>query len=160
MIVKWHGLLSRIRDLNGGGPQGGSFGILEYLSQTNKNFDHLDEDLVFKYIDDVTILEIVNLLSIGLASHNSKLQVPSNIPAQFIAAKKLKSQEILTKADEWSTENKMKLNVKKSNLMIFNYTKNYQFGTNLELNGQTIDVLQETKLLGTIITDDLKWTKH
>ena len=86
-----------MRNLNGGGPQGGSFGILEYLSQTNKNFDYLDEDLVFKYIDDVTILEIVNLLSIGLASNNAKLHVPSHIPAhtQFIAAKNLKSQELI-----------------------------------------------------------------
>ena len=39
-------------------------------------------------------------------------------------------------------------------------SRNYQFGTNLELNGQTADVLQETKLLGTIITDDLRWTKN
>jgi hypothetical protein len=162
MIVKWHGILSKMRNLNGGGPQGGSFGILEYLSQTNKNFDYLDEDLVFKYIDDVTILEIVNLLSIGLASHNAKLQVPSHIPAhnQFIAAENLKSQEILIRTDRWSEENKMKLNVKKSNLMIFNYTNNYQFGTNLKLNDKTIEVLQETKLLGTIITNDLKWTKN
>ena len=50
--------------------------------QTTK-FDYLDEDFVFKYIDDVTILEIVSLLSIGLDSHNAKLQVPSHI-SQYI----------------------------------------------------------------------------
>ena len=44
--------------------------------------------------------------------------------------------------------------------MIFNFTNNYQFGTNLKLNDQTIEVIQETKLMGTIITDDLKWTKN
>ena len=67
--------MSQERKLNGGGPQGGNFGILEYFSQTNNNFDFIDDDLKFKYFDDATILEIVNLLSIGIASHNFKPQV-------------------------------------------------------------------------------------
>ena len=85
--------------MNGGGPQGGNFGTLEYISQTNNNFDYLDDDLVYKFIDDVTVLEIVNLLSIGLASHYAKSQVPSNIPThnQFVAAENVQSQEILEK---------------------------------------------------------------
>ena len=35
MKVKWHGELSEKRDLRGGGPQGSTFGIWEYLSQSN-----------------------------------------------------------------------------------------------------------------------------
>ena len=42
MRVKWHGKLSKIRELNGGGPQGSSFGIWEYLSQSNDNADFVD----------------------------------------------------------------------------------------------------------------------
>ena len=41
-------------------------GILEYFPQTNNNFDFVEEDMVYKYFDDASILEIVNLLSIGL----------------------------------------------------------------------------------------------
>ena len=37
MIVKWHGRKSTMRKLNGGGPQGALWGILEYLSQSNNN---------------------------------------------------------------------------------------------------------------------------
>ena len=37
MKVKWNGVTSSSRKLNGGGPQGGLLGILEYLSQTNGN---------------------------------------------------------------------------------------------------------------------------
>ena len=37
MYVKWHGITSKPRTLNGGGPQGGTFGLLEYQSQSNKN---------------------------------------------------------------------------------------------------------------------------
>ena len=60
--------MSSERSLNGGGPQDGNFGILEYLSQNNNNFDFIDDDMRFKYFDDDSILEVVNLLRIGLSS--------------------------------------------------------------------------------------------
>ena len=41
--------------------------------------------------------------------------------------------------------------------MIFNFTKKYQFTTRLTLNNENIEVLKSTKLLGTIISDDLQW---
>ena len=41
--------------------------------------------------------------------------------------------------------------------MVFNFTDNYQFMTSLALNGQTVEVLNSTKLLGTIVSDDLCW---
>ena len=44
--------------------------------------------------------------------------------------------------------------------MIFNFTKNYKFATRLKMNGQNLPVLNQTKLLGTVITDDLKWDKN
>ena len=37
MRVKWKGYLGTQRTLNGGGPQGGTPGIEEYLSQSNDN---------------------------------------------------------------------------------------------------------------------------
>ena len=36
MFVKWHGKKSTVRNLPSGGPQGSSFGNLEYLSQSNE----------------------------------------------------------------------------------------------------------------------------
>ena len=104
MVVKWHGVMSETKKLNGGGPQGGNFGIFEYLSQTNNNFDFLEDDLVYKYFDDASILEIVNLLSIGLASHNFKSHVASNIPThnQFIPGDYLQSQQYLERISEWT----------------------------------------------------------
>jgi hypothetical protein len=44
MKVKWRGILSKERSLPGGGPQGGTLGIEEYLSQSNGNTNFLDED--------------------------------------------------------------------------------------------------------------------
>ena len=44
--------------------------------------------------------------------------------------------------------------------MIFNFTRNHKFTKRLNENGKHIDVVNEIKLLGTIITDDLKWEKN
>ena len=54
----------------------------------------------------------------------------------------------------------MILNQKKTKVMIFNFTDNYKFTAKLELNGEMLDVVKEAKLLGVIITDDLKWDRN
>ena len=45
----------------------------------------------------------------------------------------------------------------KFNLMIFNFSKNSQFTTRINMEGHVLPVINKVKLLGTIITDDLKW---
>ena len=79
MKVKWKGLRSSSRPLYGGGPQGGTLGIIEYKSQSNNNSDFVSSDEKYKFIDDLLILELISLLSQGLASFNSKLSIPSDI---------------------------------------------------------------------------------
>ena len=59
MKVKWGSELSSVRDLNGGGPQGSTFGIWEYLSQSNDNANCLDESDRFKFVDFFTFLEVI-----------------------------------------------------------------------------------------------------
>ena len=81
MLVKWHGYKSTIRNLPGGGPGGSSIGLLEYLSQSNNNADCVSLEDRFKFVDDLTALEIVNLLTVGLASFNIKSQVPNDVPS-------------------------------------------------------------------------------
>ena len=54
----------------------------------------------------------------------------------------------------------MKINQKKSKTFIFNFTKNYQFTTILDLIGKSLEVFKETKLFGAIIQNDLKWDSN
>ena len=42
MKVKWHGRISTERNLPGGGPQGASIGILEYVSQSTSNIETIN----------------------------------------------------------------------------------------------------------------------
>ena len=48
----------------------GGWGILEYLAQSKNNTTFVKSNRKFKFIDDLSILEIINLLSIGMASYN------------------------------------------------------------------------------------------
>ena len=98
----------------------------------------------------------------GLATYTVIAHIPSDIPVhnQIIRAKKLKSQENLNVINEWTKKKKIKLNLKKTKNMIFNFSRNYQFITKLAVDNENLDVVKETKLLVTIITDDLKWAKN
>ena len=95
MSVKWHGCRSAPRIIRGGGPQDATLGLLEYISQSNKSADCVDVKDRFKFVDDLTILEIVNLLTIGITSMNMKQTVPSDLPShnQFIPAQNLQSKK-------------------------------------------------------------------
>ena len=53
MSVSWHGHQTVPRKINGGGPQGATLGILEYLSQSNNNADCVNLEDRFKFIDDL-----------------------------------------------------------------------------------------------------------
>ena len=48
MTVKWNGKISTERKLNGGGPQGATFGIWEYLAQSNNSADSVDPNYRYK----------------------------------------------------------------------------------------------------------------
>ena len=51
----------------------------------------------------------------------------------------------------------MLVNAKKTKSMIFNFCKQYNFTTRLVLKNENVEVVKQTKLLGSMISDDLKW---
>ena len=71
MVLKWHGKMSSVKKLPASGPQGSTLGILEYLSASNNNTDNVAVDDRFKFVDDASTIEVINLLNVGLASHNT-----------------------------------------------------------------------------------------
>ena len=157
MRVKWHGKLSEPRKLPGGGAMGASLGNWEYLSQTNNNAYCIPEEDHFKFVDDLSTLEVINLIAVGLSSLLMKDHIPSDIPDhdQFIQSNNLKSQEYLHKINEWTESHKMVISEKKTKAMIFNFTENYQFTTRLDLKGKNVEIVDQMKILGTVINTRL-----
>ena len=159
MSVRWHNCLSVPREIKGGGPQGATLGLIEYLSQSNNNVDFVDLKDKYKFIDDLSLLEKMNLLRIGIATHNLRSQVPNDVPLEnhIIPSENLRSQEWLNQINEWTDNQKMLVNAKKTKSMIFNFCKQYNFTTRLVLKNENVEVVKQTKLLGSMISDDLKW---
>ena len=159
MTVKWKGLLNSLHSLPGGGPQGDNLGIEEFLSQTNGNTSFLQDDENFKFIDDLSLLEVLNLICIGLSYYDVENQVPSDIAidSKYIDSSRIKSQTYLDKIEEWTASKEMKLNAEKTNYMIFNFSIKNQFNTRLKLEDKVLEQVHSKKLLGLIITDDLTW---
>ena len=145
-----------------GGPQGSTAGIIQFLSTSNNSADNISDDLKYRFIDDLSALELVNLLNIGIQSHNIKQQVPNNVPVhnQIIQSDKLKSQQDIKDIDNWSKDNLMKLNPKKCKNMIINFSQKYQFSTSIKLHNEIIETVDDMKVLGTYISKDLKWDKN
>ena len=135
---------------------------MEYLAQSNDNTDFVEKSKMFKFLDDLSILEIVNIMSIGIASYDFKMHVASDIPTNgyIIPNANLRSQEYLDKICKWTSNNKMVLNRKKSKAMIFNFTRDHQFTSRTTMENVNIDVIKQTKLLGVMVCDNLSWDSN
>ena len=125
----------------------------------------IDPEKKFKLVDDLTLLKIINLISIRMSSFNVKFRVPSYIPDHngYIHPEHLKTQSYLNDITNWTNKKMMKTNTNKTKVMIFNFTQNHQFTTRLTMDDDKIEVVENTKLLGTHITNDLTWdlnTQH
>ena len=162
MAVKWNGHLSKPYPLPGGGAQGGQLGQLEYLSQSNDNVDFLTMEEKFKFIDDLSILEIMNLVCSSLSSYNFKQHVASDIGihGQYLPGQSILSQTYLDKINQWTKDNQMAINITKTKYMVFNFTKKFQFSTRLNLENVLLEEAQECRLLGLTITNQLSWQKN
>ena len=48
----------------------------------------------------------------------------------------------------------------KTKQIVFNFNKDKQFTTEVRLKGEPLEIVDEVKLLGVIVTKDLKWSKN
>ena len=86
------------------------------LSQNNDCADFLSEEESFKYIDDLSILEFINLISVWISWYKCKLLVPNDIGTdnKYIPPENLQTQSHLDRIQNWTEEKKMKVNTTKS----------------------------------------------
>ena len=66
----------------------------------------------------------------------------------------------LKKIKKYAVENKMKLNVAKTKLMLFNPCKSKDFMPELNFDNTRLDLVEKTKLLGVVLTSNLSWAEN
>ena len=76
----------------------------------------------YKFVDDLSLLEVINLLTVGLSSYNFKTHIASDIAIgdKFLPPENFQAQSYLNAIQEWTDLYKMKLNEKKTKVIIFN----------------------------------------
>jgi hypothetical protein len=100
-----------------------SIGLIEYDGQSKDNTDFLSQEDKFKFVDDLSTLEILNLIMVGLASNNFKEHVASDIGINqlFLPKENVKSQSNMDNICDWTEQRYMQLNDKKIKGMIINF---------------------------------------
>ena len=180
MVVRYKGATSSPRKLPGGGPQGTLLGLLLFIvlindigfnNQKNNAGDLITckrnlraaNQLHLKFVDDLTVAESLLLRdSVTPVSITDRPQ-----PDQYrertghaIIQDKSKVLSQITAVKEYAQLNDMKLNLKKTKFMLFNACTSIDFLPSHNLDGIDIELVEEMKLLGLILTSDLKFDKN
>ena len=133
MKVKFNGEVSEFLALIGGGPQGTLLGQIEYLVQSNDNADIVCPDDRFKYIDDLSVLQLVCLSGL-LTEYDFYQHVASDVGVDhaFLPPENIPTQNNIDSISNWTRENLMQLNEKKCNYMVFSRSET-KFSTRLNV---------------------------
>ena len=68
---------------------------------------------------------------------------------------------LITDAERFTHENKMAINKEKTHIISFSKSRKWDFPPEITFSGgQQIKCQTETKLLGVIVTQDLRWSKN
>ena len=177
MVIRYKGKVSGRKLLPGGGPQGTLLGLLLFLvlinevgfpNQTNnvgeiatckKRIKEFNE-IHLKYVDDLAIGEAIkmkeNLITIPFESRPQ----PDCYRARTGHALKPEKSKVfsqLQQISEYARSNGMQLNYKKTKFMLFNPCTSKDFLPAFNLDGHEIEMVEETRLLGLVLSSDLSW---
>ena len=137
--VFYNSIMSDFKDVSCGVPQGSILGPLLFIIYIN---DIQKCSNLFKFIlfaDDTNLFASNNNLNDLMSSVNDEL----------------------VNLNQWFMANKLSLNVKKTNYILFGRKgKNVQEIFCLSINGINIDRVEFTKFLGVYIDENLNWKKH
>ena len=178
MFVRYNGEQSRMFSLPGGGPQGSLLGLFLFLvlidgagfddqkndvgnKITKKKVAELNE-IHMKYIDDLSLLESVNMNNLDQLPQTARTQ-----PEPFrcrtghqLVNSNSRIYSELQNIQSYAEDNKMKLNLEKTKLMLFNPCKNKDFLPDFKIENTQIELVEQCKLLGVVITSNLSWSEN
>ena len=177
--VTYKGAKSGSKRMPGGGPQGTVLGMLLFIVLINSvGFAESDrtmgtrvtksaqarkiiKNMHLKYVDDLTIAESLKLKDV--LSVENDLERPLRYHERFeqtLSSEMSQVQTQLNEIAEHAKLNKMKINIAKTKVMLFNPGKKFDFQPDLNIEGVKLEVVEKMKLLGVVISSDLKWDEN
>ena len=186
MVMFYDGATSSPRSLPGSSPQGAFLGIFFFIIKYNaaslrpkiskpltgnmcrfkrrncRSFSCMKhaKDMHALYIDDLTEAEGVDLKK-EVIDDPVQRPFPLNFHERtqhIFPTENSLLQKQLIKVEQFTIENKMKINESKSQIMIFNKSRKYDFPPEYSFaNNVILEVVEKTRLIGIILTSDLRW---
>ena len=179
MKVKYKGKYSTLFSLPGGGPQGTLLGLFLFLVLINDagfggQVNNVGElitskmkvremnEIHLKYVDDLTLAESIDMTSQLFSIPVNERTLPDDFRSR--TGHKLNTEDSkvfvqLQKILDYASENKMKLNIPKTKLMLFNPCKTKDFMPEMVVEEKRIDMVEHTKLLGAILSS-ISWAEN
>ena len=113
-----------------------------------------------KFVDDGTVAESINLKGCLVPDPEDR-QRPLNYnerTCQILPAQNNLLQFYLDDAEKFTMENKMKINPRKTKVLSFNKSRQYDFPPELHFSDLlNLTDVSELKLVGVVLTNNLKW---
>ena len=168
MFMRYAGSMSHKRELPGSTPQGTFLGILLFIIAFNGALLRPSVPrptfLSLKYVDDLSMLQAIHL-------KNALSPDPVNRPFPLTHSERFQMvlpkdnnplNEYLDELKAFTDSRFMKIKERKTMVMIFNFSQKYDFPTEINVDGfvDQLVVTTETKLLGVMISSDLKWAAN
>ena len=180
MRVKYKGKWSDSYLLPGGGPQGALLGLFLFLvlvndvgfeGQSNNAGELITSKkrvkdintIHLKYVDDLALAEKINMETQITTSPIEDRPQPDPFRARTghkLIAQESKVLKQLMETKLYADQNKMKINFSKTKLMLFNRCYSKDFLPSIEFDSTPIELVEQTKLLGLIISSDLSWNAN
>jgi len=178
LVVSYKGEKSSSKEMPGGGPQGTILGMFLFIILINKaglseQTNEIGKTITkvinkrnempakhWKYVDDLTVAEAIDLKEKLKEDKEKVWTEPVNFHSrtkQVLPPEDSKVQEQINKLHEYAIENEMKINKQKSKVMLFNTAITRDFSPEIHIQNETLEVVEEMKLLGVKVTNDLKW---
>ena len=184
MTMSYRGVSSNIRLLPGSSPQGAFLGIFLFIIKYNgaslrphvpqlmpecsKKFSRCEDKHCLKhpkqthviYVDDLGEAEAINLDK-QLIPDPSIRPLPRSYHERtnhILPPQNSLLQKQLLETEKFSKNNLLQINESKSKVMIFNTSRKFDFPPEFSFeNGVLLEVVNSYRLLGVIISADLRW---
>ena len=138
-FVQYNNTLSTFKSIRCGVPQGSILGPLLFLLYINDLCD------VTNVLEFILFADDTNLFY----SHKNQSSLANVINRE------------IDKLSEWFRANKLSINIKKSNYMLFKpRQKRLNIELPISLNGDKIDMVKEVVFLGVILDEHISWKPH